>query len=169
MTRIYTRDMSAITSLVESARQLYLETSRPNVVVHTADQVRTAYCKYRSIRSTSCQELTISSSRTLAHHLTGVAPKIKFVDLSAQSFCLKVSSTPLFVTHANFWILQIGMSKLGFRIVEDIFFMDLLELAKVFSFLFSFFVCFLTKTGLPRFDYLCSCQYFILSLIDIID
>ena len=31
--------MSAITSLVEDARRRYLETSRPNVVVHTADQV----------------------------------------------------------------------------------------------------------------------------------
>ena len=91
------------------------------------------------IRSTPCQELTFSFSPTLVHqYSTGVAPRIKFVDLSAQSFCQKVSSTPLFVTHANFWILQIGMSRLGFRIVEDIFFMAPLELAKVclsFSFL----------------------------------
>ena len=36
---MYTRDMSAMTSLVENAKQRYLETSRPNVVVHTADQV----------------------------------------------------------------------------------------------------------------------------------
>ena len=90
------------------------------------------------------KKLTFSSpSPTLVHHYsTGVAPRIKFVDLSAQSSCQKVSSTPLFVTHASFWILQIGMSKLGFRIVEDIFFMDLLELAKVCLF-FSFFgLCF---------------------------
>lgn len=40
MTRIYTRNMNAITSLVEHARQQYLDISRPNVVVHTADQVR---------------------------------------------------------------------------------------------------------------------------------
>ena len=38
--RMYTRDMKAITSLVEHAKRQYLEISRPNVVVHTADQVR---------------------------------------------------------------------------------------------------------------------------------
>ena len=67
----------------------------------------------------------------MVHHSTGVAPRIKFVDPLAQSFCQKVSSTRSFVMHANSWIPQIGMSKLGFHIVEDIFFMDLLELAKV--------------------------------------
>ncbi|KAF8809901.1 P-loop containing nucleoside triphosphate hydrolase protein [Phlegmacium glaucopus] len=35
---MYTRQLSAITLLVEDARRRYLETSRPNVVVHTAEQ-----------------------------------------------------------------------------------------------------------------------------------
>ncbi|KAF8153881.1 P-loop containing nucleoside triphosphate hydrolase protein [Crassisporium funariophilum] len=35
---VYTRDMSAISAIVESARARYLETSRPNVIVHSADQ-----------------------------------------------------------------------------------------------------------------------------------
>jgi chaperone BCS1 len=91
MTRIYTRNMSAITSLVEEARRRYLETSRPMVVVHTADQVSLSLsCPLKS----KCQskELTIFfSSLTLVHHSAGVVPRIKFVDLSAQSFCQKVS------------------------------------------------------------------------------
>ena len=78
----------------------------------------------------------------MVHHSTGIAPKIKFADPLAQSFCQKVSSTPLFVMHVNFWILQIGMSKLGFRIVEGIFFTDLLELAKVGFFIIVFRPCF---------------------------
>ena len=41
ITRMYTRDLKAIASLVEHAKRQYLEISRPNVVVHTADQVRT--------------------------------------------------------------------------------------------------------------------------------
>ena len=40
LSRIYTLDMSAISVLVEEARDLYKETSRPNVVVYSADIVR---------------------------------------------------------------------------------------------------------------------------------
>ena len=162
MTRIYTRDMNAITSLVEHARQQYLEISRPNVVVHTVDQVSTPReWRFRSIYANHFQELTFFSSTPLVQHLTGAAPRIKFVDLSAQSFYQKVSSTLSFVMHVNFWIRRIGMPKLEFRIVEDIFFMDLLELAKV-RFLFSFFLpmLFNRKINLPRFDHICSRQYF---------
>jgi hypothetical protein len=37
--RIYTRDMGALSALVEDAHQRYVKTSRPHVIVHTADQV----------------------------------------------------------------------------------------------------------------------------------
>ncbi|KDR78147.1 hypothetical protein GALMADRAFT_245174 [Galerina marginata CBS 339.88] len=35
---VYTRDMSALSSLVEEARQLYVKKRRPHVIVHTVDQ-----------------------------------------------------------------------------------------------------------------------------------
>ena len=77
MTSMYTREMSAITSLVENARERYLETSRPSVVIHTADQVGPL-----SFFETRYQTLTIrSNSPTSVHPLTGVAPRIKFVGL----------------------------------------------------------------------------------------
>lgn len=140
--------MSAMTSLVENAKQRYLETSRPNVVVHTADQVGHDNLKLR------CQKLT-TFSHISVHPSPGVVQRIKFVDLSAQSFYQKVYSTPLFVMHVNFWILPIGILKLGFHTVEDISSMDLLEREKVC--LFSFFPCPQLKNGFSlRFDYLCS-------------
>ena len=56
MTRMYTRRMRAITLLVEDARRRYLETSRPNVVVHTAEQVSLFQLEKKNL----CQELTIA-------------------------------------------------------------------------------------------------------------
>ncbi|KDR78146.1 hypothetical protein GALMADRAFT_245173 [Galerina marginata CBS 339.88] len=35
---LYTRDMGALSAIVEEARQRYVKTSRPHVIVHTADQ-----------------------------------------------------------------------------------------------------------------------------------
>lgn len=36
---MYTRDMGAMAALVEEARQRYVKTSRPHVIVHTAGRV----------------------------------------------------------------------------------------------------------------------------------
>ena len=153
MARMYTREMSAITSLVEDARRRYLETSRPNVVVHTADQVGFTSSQSPLSRTNSCNK---HSSPTLAHLSTGLAPRIKLVDLSVPSFYRTVSLTPLFVTHVNFWILQTGMSKPAFRIVGGISFMDLLERAKVCFLAFGFAPHTEFNVLCVRFDYLCS-------------
>lgn len=38
--RIYTHDMNVLSAFVEQARQGYIKTNRPHVIVHSADQVR---------------------------------------------------------------------------------------------------------------------------------
>ena len=37
--RIYTHDINVLSAFVEEARQGYVRTNRPHVIVHTADQV----------------------------------------------------------------------------------------------------------------------------------
>jgi chaperone BCS1 len=39
--RLYTRDMRALSSFIEDARQRYVKTSQPHVTVYTINQVRT--------------------------------------------------------------------------------------------------------------------------------
>jgi len=48
--RIYTRDMGALSALVEDAHERYAKSSRPHVIVHTADQVGPSFSSTYSFR-----------------------------------------------------------------------------------------------------------------------
>ena len=74
--------MDVVSQLVEAARLRYVEVSRPNVIVHTADTVRGLALD--SLYSTTCR-----SSRILAQRLRGTMSNAKFEDLSTLSYSRK--------------------------------------------------------------------------------
>lgn len=59
--RIYSKDINALSALIEDARQLYLKVSEPNVIIRSADKVWPA-----------CSSCAISFRSTIAQFSGGL-------------------------------------------------------------------------------------------------